>query len=75
MPVQEVQECVEGDVVMTYYEHYLTAHEECDLIAMMKHDTKCAIIFGNNPDRIKAIEDAGNKVAREKGWNRRAKDE
>ena len=54
---------------MTYYEHYLTAHEECDLIAMMKHDAKCAIIFGNNPDRIKAIEDAGNKVAREKGWN------
>lgn len=54
---------------MTYYEHYLTAQEECDLIAMMKHDAKCAIIFGNNPDRIKAIEDAGNKVAREKGWD------
>lgn len=56
---------------MTYYEHYQTAHEECDLIAMMKHDTKCAIIFGNNPDRIKAIEDAGNKVAHERGWDLR----
>lgn len=56
---------------MTYYEHYLTAREECDLIAMMKHDTKCAIIFGNNPDRIKAIEDAANKVAHERGWDLR----
>lgn len=54
---------------MTYYEHYLTAQEECDLIALMKHDAKCAIIFGNNPDRIKAIEDAANKVAKEKGWD------
>lgn len=54
---------------MTYYEHYLTAQEEWDLIAMMKHDAKCAIIFGNNPDRIKAIEDAANKVAKEKGWD------
>lgn len=54
---------------MTYYEHYLTAQEECDLIAIMKHDAKCAIIFGNNPDRIKAIEDAANKVAKEKGWD------
>lgn len=56
---------------MTYYEKYSAAREECDLIAMMKHDVKCAIIFGNNPDRIKAIEDAGNKVAHERGWDLR----
>lgn len=56
---------------MTYYEKYKAAREECDLKAMMKHDVKCAIIFGNNPDRIKAIEDAGDKVAREKGWDLR----
>ena len=53
---------------MTYYEHYLTANEECDLIAMMKHDVQCAIIFGDNLDRIKAIADAANKVAKEKGY-------
>ena len=54
---------------MTYYEKYSAARDKCDLIGMMKHDTKCAIIFGNNPDRIKAIEDAANKVLRERGWN------
>ena len=54
---------------MTYYEKYSAAREECDLIGMVKHDTKCAIIFGNNPDRIKAIEDAANKVLSERGWD------
>lgn len=56
---------------MTYYEHYQTAHEECDLKAMMMHDTKIATIFGNNKDRLKAIEDAANKVAHERGWDLR----
>ena len=56
---------------MTYYEKYSAARDECDLIAMMKHDVKCAIIFGNNPDRIKAIEDAANRVAKERGWDSR----
>ena len=54
---------------MTYYEKYSAARDKCDLIGMMKHDTKCAIIFGNNPDHIKAIEDAANKVLSERGWN------
>ena len=70
MPVQEVQECVEGDAVMTYYERYQTAREECDLIAMAIYDVAIVrIFFANNEDRLKAIEDAANKVAREKGWD------
>ncbi len=69
MPVQEVQECVEGDAVMTCYEKYKAAQDKDDLLDMIKDDAIVAVFLGNNQDRIKAIEDAGNKVAREKGWD------
>lgn len=72
MPVQEVQECVEGDAVMTYYEKYMAAREKCDLKGMVKHDVAIiGIFFANNEDRLKAIEDAANRVLREKGWDSR----
>lgn len=54
---------------MTYYERYQTAQDKEDLLDMMKDDAIVAMFLGNNPDRIKAIEDAGNRVAKEKGWN------
>ena len=55
---------------MTYYEKYSTLPEEVDLKAAMKHDADIVMIFfGGNPDRIKAIEDAGNRVVKEKGWD------
>ena len=54
---------------MTYYERYQTAQDKNDLLYMIIKDATVAVVLGNNPDRIKAIEDAGNKVARERGWN------
>ena len=53
---------------MTYYKLYLQSKTETELKSMMERDAKVALFLGSNPDRIKAIEDAGNKVAREKGW-------
>lgn len=40
-----------------------------ELTDKVKVDTTIALFFGSNPDRIKAIEDAMNEVAEEKGWN------
>lgn len=53
---------------MTYYEKYSMLKSEEELKLVMKEDAKVALFLGGNPDRIKAIEDAGNKVANEKGW-------
>lgn len=53
---------------MTYYEKYSKLQSEEELKDWMKRDTYIAVVLGNNPDRIKAIEDAGNRVAKEKGW-------
>ena len=53
---------------MTYYERYQTAQNKDNLSDMMKDNVIVAVFLGNNPDRIKAIEDAGNKVAKENGW-------
>ena len=53
---------------MTYYQIYSQLKSEKELKSMMERDAKVALFLGSNPDRIKAIEDAGNKVAREKGW-------
>ena len=41
MPVRKVQEGIKGDAVMTYYEHYLTVHEECECDAELECDTVC----------------------------------
>lgn len=54
---------------MTYYESYrkilrLNGSVE-DIKEKAISDTKIAIFLGNNPDRIKAIEDAMNKAIRE----------
>lgn len=40
-----------------------------ELTDKVKVDTTIALFFGGNPDRVKAIEDAMNEVAEEKGWN------
>lgn len=54
---------------MTYLESYrkTTSLDELKTIAIS--DTKIAIFLGNNPDRIKAIEDAMNSVIEENGWD------
>lgn len=54
---------------MTYYESFSIAETEHDLKILMKESARVAVMFGNNPDRIKAIEDAGNRVAHERGWD------
>lgn len=55
---------------MTYYESFSEfAKNEHDLKILMEEAAKVAVMFGNNPDRIKAIEDAGNRVAHERGWD------
>lgn len=54
---------------MTYYEKYQFCNTLSELKEEAVKDTKVAVFIGSNPDRIKAIEDAMNDVAREKGWN------
>lgn len=47
---------------MTYYEAYSACQNEVEIKEMAIRDTETAILLGNNPDRIKAIEDAMNKA-------------
>ena len=54
----------------TYYEVYSKCSTEGELLAKMKDDIIIAVFLGSNPDRLKAIEDAGNKVAAEKSWDK-----
>ena len=56
---------------MTYYEAYSLLKSETELKLAMEQDAKVAIFLGGNPDRLNAIEEAGNKVANEKGWTER----
>ena len=51
---------------MTYYEAYSACQNEVEIKEKAIHDTKVAIFLGNNPDRIKAIEDAMNKAIADK---------
>lgn len=51
---------------MTYYEAYSACKTEEEIKESAKRDTKVAIFLGNNPDRIKAIEDAMNKAIADK---------
>lgn len=51
---------------MTYYEAYSACKTEEEIKERAKRDTKVAIFLGNNPDRIKAIEDAMNKAIADK---------
>jgi hypothetical protein len=53
---------------MTYYETFSALLSFDELKSEVKHQTVVAILMGGNPDRIKAIEDAMNKVIKEKGW-------
>ena len=53
---------------MTYYESFSAARTMVGLCAMVKEQTRIAILLGANPDRIKAIEEAMNRVANERGW-------
>ena len=53
---------------MTFYELFSQAEDADELNDMMKNAS--AIELVNNHDRIKAIEDAGKKVAAERGWRR-----
>ena len=54
---------------MTYKESYMKLSSFSELTDRVKADVKIALFLGGNPDRIKAIEDAMNEVATEKGWN------
>lgn len=55
---------------MTYYDFFMDfVATEHDLKIQMEKAAKVAVMLGNNPDRIKAIEDAGNRVAHERGWD------
>ncbi len=47
---------------MTYYESYSACRNVLEIKEMAIRDTKMAIFLGNNPDRIKAIEEAMNKA-------------
>ena len=47
---------------MTYYETYSGCQTEEEIKEMVIKDTRIAIVLGNNPDRIKAIENAMNKA-------------
>lgn len=60
---------------MTYYESFSSARNITELCAMVKENTSVAIFLGANPDRIKAIEDAMNRVANERGWKLEALNE
>lgn len=51
---------------MTYYETYSACKTEEEIKERAKRDTEVAIFLGNNPDRIKAIEDAMNKAIADK---------
>ena len=53
----------------TYKESYMQLSSLKELTDKVKVDTTIALFFGGNPDRVKAIEDAMNEVAEEKGWN------
>lgn len=50
---------------MTYLESYRSANSVEKVIEMAKEDAKIALFLGNNPDRIKAIEDAMNQAINE----------
>lgn len=52
---------------MTYLEVYRSLPTVEAIKEMAISDTKIAIFLGNNPDRIKAIEDAMNVAIRERG--------
>lgn len=54
---------------MTYKDHYRQLNSFEEMQDRVLFDTKVAIMLGGNPDRIKAIEDAMNKIVTEKGWD------
>jgi hypothetical protein len=51
---------------MTYYEAYSACQNEIEIKEIVRRDMKVAVFLGNNPDRIKAIEDAMNKAIADK---------
>ena len=51
-----------GGEQMTYYESYSSCQTEDEIKEKAIADTKIAIFLGNNPDRIKAIENAMNNA-------------
>ncbi len=51
---------------MTYYESYSACRNEEEIKEKAIQDTKVAIFLGNNPDRIKAIEEAMDKAIADK---------
>lgn len=53
----------------TYYENFSKCKTERELMSEIQKQVKIAIFLGANPDRLKAIEDAGNKVSIERCWS------
>lgn len=54
---------------MTYSEAYQKAETPQELIDAVRHDVLVWALYGRNPDRMKAITAAMNKVAKRKNWN------
>lgn len=54
---------------MTYSEAYQKAETPQELIDAVRHDILVWMRYGKNPDRMKAITIAMNKVAKEKDLN------
>lgn len=53
---------------MTYYDRYSQCKDEEELIAMMESDATMCCVFFPSKDRLRAIEQAGNRVSDERGW-------
>ena len=53
---------------MTYHESYSACKTLEELKIKMIEDASVALMMGGDPDRIAAIETAGNDVLKEKGW-------
>ena len=53
---------------MTYHESYSACKTLEELKIKMIEDASVALTSGGDPDRIAAIETAGNDVLKEKGW-------
>ena len=54
---------------MTYEDVYRNCDTAEEAYTLAANDVRVAIFCGANPNSIKAIESALNKIAKEKGWS------
>ena len=55
--------------IMTYEDVYRNCDTAEEAYTLAANDVRVAIFCGANPNSIKAIESALNKIAKEKGWS------